>query len=56
MSDGRERREREGGGEGGGKGRKGRGREGVREGKEWESLVKDWPVIKVSSDQLTCSV
>ena len=54
-----------GGEEGRRKGRKGGGEEGREEGKgkggcegrkEWKDLIKDWPVIKVSSDELTCSV
>ena len=38
-------------GKGGGKGR---GRKGGRGGKVWESLIKDWLVIKGSSDLLAC--
>ena len=38
-------------------GREERKGKGGREGrKEWEGLIRDWPVIRVSSDQLACSV
>ena len=51
-------KEKEGGGEVGrekGKGGgKGRGRKGGRGGKVWGSLLKDWLVIKGSSDLLAC--